>query len=119
MMTNQIQGIMNRETDNYIEEATAEQKEIMTVIRKLIHDAVSEVEEQFKWSRPVFSKGKDFAYLKTAKTHVTLGFMDFHKIHDPHGLLEGTGKDMRHIKIKRITDINADMLKEWFEAVSK
>lgn len=109
---------MNQEVTDYINNAEEEQQKIMTAVRALIHESVEGVEEAFKWSRPVFSKKKGFAYLLTTKSHVNLGFMDFHKINDPKNLLEGTGKDMRHIKIKKAADIDAEMLKEWFVAVS-
>ncbi len=50
---------------------------IMEIVRQLIHENVPGVREEFKWSRPVFSKKKGFAYLKTAKEYVTLGFPIF------------------------------------------
>lgn len=71
--------------------------------------------EEFKWSRPVFTANKSFAYLKTAKNHVTLGFYKFEKLNDPQNLLEGTGKDMRHIKLKSEDDIDAKLLGEWLK----
>jgi hypothetical protein len=86
----------NKQVTTYINDAPAEQKEIMTQLRKLLHTSVTGVQEDFKWSRPVFRKNRDLAYLKTAKAYVTLGFFQFEKLNDPDGLLEGTGKDMRH-----------------------
>lgn len=91
---------------------------ILAKLRSLIHDSVDGVVESFKWSRPVFNKGKDFAYLKATKKSVTLGFFNFHKIDDMQGILEGTGKDMRHIKFSNIADINEDMLRVWLQAVA-
>jgi len=105
--------MLNEQVSAYITEAPAEQKAIMETLRQLIHDTVPQVVENFKWSRPVFSTNKDFAYLKTAKGYVTLGFFQFGKLNDPKNLLEGTGKDMRHIKIKKGADIDKELLKEW------
>jgi hypothetical protein len=102
-----------------IDQAVDYQRDIMNAIREIIHATVEDVEEAFKWSRPVFSKGKDFAYLKTAKTYVSLGFNSFHKLNDPDNLLEGTGKDMRHIKIRKVEEINAELLSGWFRTVSE
>ncbi|MER2997663.1 DUF1801 domain-containing protein [Pontibacter populi] len=76
------------------------QQDILKTIRQLIHDTVPQVTEEFKWGRPVFRTNKDFAYLKSAKAYVTLGFFNFQKLNDPHNRLEGTGKDMRHIGLK-------------------
>jgi len=90
----------------------------MAAIRRLIHQNVEGVTEEFKWSRPVFRLDKDFAYLKAAKNHVTLGFFNFEKINDADKQLEGTGKDMRHIKIKSTSDINEGKLIDWITSVA-
>jgi hypothetical protein len=105
---------LNQEVTGYINQAPEEQKNIMEIIRNLIHETISDTDENFKWSRPVFTKGKDFAYLKTAKAYVTLGFFNFDKLSDPDNLLEGTGKDMRHVKIKKADSIDKVLLAKWF-----
>ncbi len=109
---------MNEQVSTYINEAPPEQKQIMETIRQQLHDTVPNLVENFKWSRPVFSTSKDFAYLKTAKNYVTLGFFQFDKLVDKENKLEGTGKDMRHIKIKKASDIDKALLAEWFAALT-
>ncbi|NDK56611.1 DUF1801 domain-containing protein [Pontibacter fetidus] len=108
---------MHPQVTNYISNS-GNQQEILQVIRLLIHETIPNVIEEFKWGRPVFRAEKDFAYLKTAKAYVTLGFFNFQKLHDPDTRLEGTGKDMRHIKIKTINDIDRDLLTSWFKAAT-
>jgi hypothetical protein len=110
---------MNSQVNEYINTAPDEQKEIMNLVRSLIHESVINTVEEFKWSRPVFKAKKDFAYMQATKNHVTLGFMNFEKIIDAEKKLEGTGKDMRHIKIKKVSDINKAELAEWFKSVTK
>ena len=109
---------MSPQVTDYINQSPAGQKIIMEEVRQLIHQTVPEVKESFKWSRPVFGTVKDFAYLKTAKAYVTLGFMNFKKLEDPNNLLEGTGKEMRHIKIRKPGDIDKDLLKKWFKTLA-
>ena len=105
---------MNTEVTEYIENVTLEQREIMQILREIIHEAVPDVVEEFKWSRPIFKATKDFAYLKSNKSYVTLGFTKgFDKLNDPDNLLEGTGKTMRHIKLKSTTDIDRKLITEW------
>lgn len=103
----------------FINEAPEDQRNIMENIRQLIHESIMDVEEEFKWSRPIFRKVKNFAYLSTTKKYVTLGFFNFQNLEDPDKLLEGNGKDMRHIKIKRAADINKVLFKKWFKAAAK
>jgi hypothetical protein len=41
-----------------------------------------------------------FAYVNVARAHVTIGFFLGADLEDPKHLLEGTGKRMRHVKLK-------------------
>jgi hypothetical protein len=41
-----------------------------------------------------------FAYVGAFKAHVNVGFFHGASLDDPAGLLEGTGKTMRHVKIR-------------------
>jgi hypothetical protein len=109
---------MNEQVTEYINSTSGERKAIMEKIRSLIHESVKGVTEDFKWSRPVFKAKKLFAYLHANKSNITLGFMNIHKIDDPGGLLAGTGKDMRHIKLETVADIDSVLLKKWFAAAA-
>ena len=51
-----------------------------------------------------------FAYVNAFKAHVNVGFFRGAEISDPEGLLEGTGKFMRHVKLKPGCDIQATAL---------
>jgi hypothetical protein len=108
---------MHPQVTDYIN-TSDKHKETLEALRQLVHVTIPGVTEEFKWSRPVFRSDKDFAYLKTAKAYVTLGFFQFDKLDDKNGLLEGTGKDMRHIKIKSLQDIDKGLLTEWFKVAA-
>ena len=41
-----------------------------------------------------------FAYVNAFRAHVNVGFFRGAEISDPNGLLEGTGKFMRHVKLR-------------------
>jgi hypothetical protein len=41
-----------------------------------------------------------FAYVDVFKSHTNIGFFYGAHLEDPAGLLEGTGKNMRHVKLK-------------------
>lgn len=45
-------------------------------------------------------------YIMPLKARVNLGFFHGANVPDPHGLLEGTGKKLRHVKIKTMEDAN-------------
>ncbi len=41
-----------------------------------------------------------FAYVNVFKSHTNVGFFHGAHLDDPAGLLEGSGKNMRHVKLK-------------------
>jgi hypothetical protein len=57
-----------------------------------------------------------FAYVNAFTAHVNVGFFRGAGLADPKGLLEGTGKYMRHVKLKPESSIDAPALMELIEA---
>ena len=53
-----------------------------------------------------------YAYIHVHGAHVNLGFYHGASLPDPDGLLEGTGKRMRHFKLRREQQVNAVALSE-------
>jgi hypothetical protein len=56
-----------------------------------------------------------FAYVDAFKDHVNVGFFRGAELEDPAGLLEGTGKCMRHVKLRPNGDIDSVALLELIE----
>jgi hypothetical protein len=108
----------NQKVTDYIGDAPTEQSEMLEVLRGLIHETVGNVSEEIKWGFPVFAQAKDFAYLRLAKKHITLGFYHIDKLKDPQGLLEGEGKIFKHIKIRKLEDIKSQMIEEWLQQIT-
>ena len=51
-----------------------------------------------------------FAYVNVFKSHINVGFFLGAELDDPAGLLEGTGRRMRHVKVKPGLWINSAAL---------
>jgi hypothetical protein len=56
-----------------------------------------------------------FGYVNAFKAHVNVGFFRGAEIADPDGLLEGTGKFMRHVKLRPDRDVDAGALRNLIE----
>jgi hypothetical protein len=108
----------NQNVTDYISDASAEQSATLEELRKLIHDTVSNVSEEIKWKMPVFNNGKDFAYLRFSKKHITLDFYNIDKIQDPDNLLEGEGNTLKHIKIRNSDEINSKIISQWLKEIT-
>ncbi len=51
-----------------------------------------------------------FAYVNAFKAHVNVGFFRGAELADPNGLLEGTGKFMRHVKLRPEGEVDTTAL---------
>jgi hypothetical protein len=109
---------INQNVSDYINRASEEQVAVLNVLRKLIHETVANVSEEIKWNMPVFNNGKDFAYLRVSKKHITLGFYNIDKIKDPDNLLEGEGNTLKHIKIRNKEEVRAKTISEWLKQIT-
>jgi hypothetical protein len=56
--------------------------------------------------------GAAFAYVNAFRAHVNVGFFRGAELADPEGLLEGTGRFMRHVKLRPAEDVNESALRE-------
>jgi hypothetical protein len=56
-----------------------------------------------------------FGYVNAFTVHVNVGFFRGAEIADPHGLLQGSGKFMRHVKLMPGREIDADSLMKLIE----
>ena len=71
-------------------------------VRELLHDG-----------HPTACVGEAaFGYVNQFTAHVNVGFFRGAEIADPESLLEGTGKFMRHVKLKPGDHINTTALKK-------
>ena len=56
-----------------------------------------------------------FGYVNAFRAHVNVGFFRGAELSDPSGLLEGTGKFMRHVKLRPERDVDAAALTKLIE----
>ena len=74
-------------------------------VRELLHDG-----------HPTVCVGDAaFGYVNAFKAHVNVGFFRGAEIADPNGLLEGSGKFMRHVKLSPERDVDAAALMKLIE----
>jgi hypothetical protein len=57
-----------------------------------------------------------FGYVNSFKSHVNVGFFHGAVLKDPSGLLEGSGKRMRHVKLKPGPELNTAALRNLIDA---
>ena len=55
-------------------------------------------------------------YIRPLQKRVTLGFLFGRQLDDPHHLLQGTGRRMRHVKVRALEDTRNPALEELVRA---
>ena len=89
------------EIEDYLDAVPDEHRPTVDAIRDLLFDVHPEATETIKWSKPTYAvDGTDRFYVDHYTNHVSLGFMQGTSLEDPDGRLEGTGKNMRHVKFR-------------------
>jgi hypothetical protein len=71
------------------------------------------------WGVPTFEKKAPFCFYMVGKNHVTFGFHFGTSLPDPKGLLEGTGKNMRHVKLRTLDDVEQKGLRNLVQAAAR
>lgn len=97
--------------EQLLEGAQPEHKRICTALRDAISARHPDYVEVIWQKQKIASYGvgqkkmsEHYAYIAPQKNHVNLGFYHGTSLPDPAGLLEGTGKRLRHVKIRTIED---------------
>ncbi len=89
----------NAQASEYIDGLVDDARKLAIKLRAMIFAAAPKATEVFKWSRPCYELDSPFCYIVANKKHINIGFNEGASLDDPQGLLEGTGKSMRHVKI--------------------
>lgn len=100
-------------------------QEIAQVSRALLADVMPNITEVAWPKQKIAGYGvgpkkmsEQFCYLAVFENHVNLGFYYGADLDDPANLLEGTGKAMRHIKIRAVNDLQNPAIRQLVEQAS-
>ena len=97
--------------ERWMEDHTGELGEIAARWFAFMRDCGDDVREELHDGHPTVCAGEAaFAYVNAFKAHVNVGFFHGATLDDPNGLLEGTGKFMRHVKLRPDLKVDAAAL---------
>ena len=102
----------DRAVDRWMKEHSGELGTIAQRWFEVIRQCGDDVRELLHDGHPTACvEGAGFAYVNTFRAHVNVGFFRGAEIGDPEGLLEGTGRFMRHVKLGPDHEVDARALK--------
>src|SRR5215468_7719979 len=98
--------------DGYVRKA-GKLESVTKAVRALLKKTVKGVEEYVNpWKIPSFDSNGPLCCFMVGKEHVTFAFMRGAALSDPEKLLEGTGKGVRHVKLRSIADVKKPRVKK-------
>jgi hypothetical protein len=106
--------------DCWMEEHPGEMEDIAQKCFEMIRNCGDEVREILHEGCPTACLGDAaFGYVNVFTSHVNVGFFQGASLPDPARLLQGTGKFMRHVKVKPGTGETAAALSRLIEAATR
>ncbi len=100
-----------------IEMLDTDKFEILMKLRDIVFSRTTEVQERIMYGGIMFSLGDDFGGLFVRKKHISFEFVFGVNMEDPDGVLEGTGKFRRHLKLKSLKDIETKKVSYFVEQI--
>ena len=92
---------VERKVIAYVQRKNPAMMEITMALRVLIKKTVPKSRELLNpWGLPTYEWRGAIGYIMVGKKHVTFGFARGSELPDPAKLLEGSGKNLRHVKIR-------------------
>lgn len=106
-----------KQLSTWLEGVRPEHRDLMIQLHQIVMSAEPEFTLSLKWRNPAYSiDGQTVLYLADQTDYVHLGFYNGALLDDPNGVIEGTGKRMRHIKIALMGDELELILRETVSA---
>lgn len=107
-------------SNTYVKDENPELLKVVRGLKNLVKDTVPETRETVNaWGIPTFEEKDPFCFYMVGKNHVTFGFHYGTSLEDPQGLLEGTGKNIRHVKLRSLEDLEQKGLKQLVHAAAR
>lgn len=93
------------QVEAFIQRAAPPVRPLLRQLRKLVRETLPEAREEIKWGRPVYSLNRIVCYLAAAREYASLGFYRGADLSASNVQLEGEGKKLRHVKVRKPEDI--------------
>ena len=111
------QSLSSREVarvfDACVQRGNATLKPVADELRRLVRKTVTGSRETINpWGIPTIDFYGPICFLMVGKNHVTFGFTRGTSPTDAGGLLEGTGKNLRHVKLKEVEQVRDPNLRK-------
>lgn len=93
--------------------------QVVQRVRQVVEECCGMVAESVKYGGILFSRVAPFCGVYAYTGHVSVEFGQGYLFDDPHGVLEGSGKFRRHIKLLTLADVQDKQLADYVRQALK
>jgi hypothetical protein len=126
--------------DDYLDDQPPKNRSIIRALRRFVKRVEPGLEESVMWGNGCWVKQKmpkqkmpkqkmpkgkvpkgkvPISYVYSAPDHVQFGFIRGSALKDPRGLLEGNGQYVRHVKVRKTSDIDESVFKAFLRQAAR
>lgn len=102
--------MQNLAVTSFINQQPIMLRNLLSALRTIIFQTALHVEESVKYGIPFYSYHGRLCFLNPRHETVTLGLCKGAFLANAQGLLEGEGKEVRHITVKNLADLDQEAL---------
>lgn len=104
----------------YVRDENPALRKVVRALRSFVKKTIPGTKETVNaWGIPTFEAKDPFCFYMVGKNHVTFGFRFGTSLEDPEGLLEGMGKNIRHVKLRAVEDLEQKGFKKLVQAAAR
>lgn len=115
---------MSLPTESFLDGFAPDIRELALRTRELVRSVMPDAHEMLRPSYRTIAYGRgqkmadEICYISPLSSGVNLGFHFGTQLPDPSGLLKGTGKLMRHVRIQKKDDLDDPAVRALLEAAN-
>ena len=92
---------------------------VVAAIRKVLKESAPDAHEMISYGIPMYGLRKPLAWINPSKTGITLGFRQGASFADRYGLLRGTAKHAKHVRMRKLGEVNVPALRYYIKQALK
>jgi len=82
-------------------------EKVAEIARRIVRKVAPQLRTEVKWGQRWFFGADLILVIRAFSHHAEVEFWRGTSLSDPHGLLEGTGKNLRHVKLRTVAEARA------------
>jgi hypothetical protein len=92
---------------------------VVAAIRKVMKESAPDAHEVMSYGIPMYGLKRPVAWINPSKSGITFGFRQGASFADRYGLLRGTAKHSKHLRMRNLGEVNSAALRYYIKQAVK